>query len=782
MREQNQPDRCFQATMKPVAYLCFAQRWRRVRKSHSRLWPVLLCLFMCLVFNMRNARGQGGVTTATLTGNVTDSTGARVPQAKVTLTSPLVGVTREVLTDANGSYSFHLLVPSTYSLIINATGFKQYQQNEITLDAGQSAEQNVSLDLGSQEEHVVVSAETPLLNTSNPNIAADIGSRQVVELPPNLRNIYGLATLNSAVNNGSQTQVLGNIGTTGSADQDISFLNFGGGFFGTTAYLLDGVWDTAGGDWAEVIYVPSVDSVEEFKVQNNSFTAEYGWSTGNAINVVTKSGTSKFHGSAYEFYRNSALDANLYFANAAGEPKPAFNRNQFGVSAGGPLDIPKLYRQREKTFIFGLYEHLHSGTPLVGTYTVPSSPFRTGQFSALLGSRIGTDYLGRSILQGQIYNPNSARLLTNGQVDPTTGLTANIPASVGTSAYIRDPIPGNNVTALSAINSVASNIISYYPSPTGSGLVNNFVGSASDTSGSNEYMIRVDHNLSAASRLFFRYAYKQEYKTQTPDYWGTDNPGGPGGVNPNNRYGLAAGFSHVFTSTLTMNLTAGFEKNDEGGYGQGNGFHPSKLGLPSYLDSITPIFPNITVGSQSTFAPNGATDAIRPNGSYSADLIKIIGRHTLSFGFMEVISQFHQANTAQTDLAFNGAFTEGPDPDRPTGTTGNGLAQMELGYLDSGSTGAYFNPASSKYYYGAYLQDAFKVNPQLTLNLGIRYEIQSPPRFRRNTASYFNPAILNPIGTAIGQSLPGALVFATPQPARRVRSHIHKRCPAHWPV
>jgi Carboxypeptidase regulatory-like domain len=755
---QNRPAPSVHAAARSRVYL----GPRRIVRPTWKLLPVVLSLLMAPGLNGRYAFGQGGVTTATLTGNVTDTTGARVPQAKVTLSSPQVGVTREVATDANGAYSFNLLVPSTYSLEINANGFKNYQQNDITLNAGQSATQDVSLAVGSEQQQITVTSQAPLLDTSNANIAASISAQQVVSLPLNLRNIYGLATLNSSVNNGSQGQVLGNIGTTGSADQDISFLNFGGGFFGTTAYLLDGVWDTAGGDWAEVIYVPSVDSVEEFKVQNNSFTAEYGWSTANVINVVTKSGTSSFHGSAYEFYRNSDLDANLYFANAAGEPKPAFNRNQYGVSAGGPLYIPKLYRQREKTFIFGLYEHLHSGTPLVGTYTVPSSAFTGGQFSALLGSQIGTDYLGRPILQGQIYNPTSARLITNGQVDPSTGLTANIPASVGTTAYIRDPIAANNVAAVSAINPVASKLISYYPAPTASGLVNNFVGSASDTSGSNEYIARVDQNLSDTSRLFFRYAYKQEYKTQTPDYWGADNPGGPGGINPNNRYGLAAGFSHVFTPTLTMNITAGFEKNSEGGYGQGRGFLPSTLGLPTYLDSITPIFPNVTVQSQSTLAPNAASDALRPNGSYSADLIKTIDRHTISFGFMEVISQFHQANTAQTDLVFNGNFTQGPDPDRPTGTTGNGLAQMELGYLDGGTTGAYYNPASSKYYYGMYVQDAFRVDPRLTLNLGIRYEIQAPPRFRQNTASYFDTTVPNPIGTAIGESLPGALIFATP--------------------
>src|SRR6202020_556614 len=275
-----------------------------------------------------------------------------IPQAKVPLTSPETGTSRESNTNDSGRYSFNQLPPGAYSLAIKMDGFRPYEQNGIVLDAGQSATQNVTLTLGTQEQQVVVNAQASNLNTQNANIAADIDAKQVVELPLNLRNVYGLATLNSSVNNTSEGQMLlgGGGPSTDDADQDISFLNFAGGFFGTSAYLLDGGWDTDP-EWGAVIYVPSVDSVQEFKVQNNSFTAQYGWSTGNVVNVVTKSGGNAFHGDAYEFYRNDALDANLWFNDHNGIPKGDFTRNQFGGSAGGPLYTPKLYEPREKTFI-----------------------------------------------------------------------------------------------------------------------------------------------------------------------------------------------------------------------------------------------------------------------------------------------------------------------------------------------------------------------------------------------------------------------------------------------
>ncbi len=728
--------------------------------THASGLAILLALLMSTTSWLH---AQLAVTTATLSGTVTDPSGAVVPQATVTLTSPQKGIAQSFTADAEGRYTFSQLPPSTYTLSIQANGFETYKQTGIALDAGQSATQNVALVVGAANQQVLVNAQASQLNTDNANISADIDAKQVVELPLNLRNVYGLATLNSSVNNTSEgQQLLGGGGpSTDDADQDISFLNFAGGFFGTSAYLLDGAWDTDP-EWGAVDYVPSVDAVQEFKVQNNSFTAQYGWSTGNVVNVVTKSGTNSFHGDAYEFYRNDALDANLWFNDHNGVPKGNFNRNQFGGSAGGPLYIPKIYEQREKTFIFGLFEHLTLATPVNQTFTVPTPAFRTGQFAAQLGPQ-GTingqpavDALGRPIYVGQIYDPHSTRPITAGQVDPKTGLIAT------QTGYIRDPVQNNDITTLGALDSIGSKLVSYYPGPTNSALSANFFAAGTAPANSSEYLIRVDQNIGDKARMYFRYSYKKEFKTGTPDYWGSSNEAGPGNARPNNRWNMAAGYSQVFSPTFTMNILAGVEIWHETSTNQSKGFLPSSIGLPTYLDANSPEFPIVTVGGESPLGPltNETVTNHGPIGSVATDFIKTRGRHTLNFGFMGAELEDDQANYFQSSLVSNGTFTSGPDPNSSTGfATGNGTAQLLLGVLDGGATGTTYNPAVAIHYFGWYLQDDWRPTPKLTLNLGMRYEIQTAPTYRHNVASVFNPDALNPIGTTIGQPLPGALQF-----------------------
>jgi len=734
---------------------------RRLAQARTRIRRWRRCFAAIVLVALATAALSGAwaqlaTTTATLSGTVIDSTGAVIPQATVTIISDENGVHQMTTTNNSGHYSLAQLPPSTYTLTIQLSGFKQYEQRGIILNAAQSAVQDVTLVVGEQSQQVVVTAQASLLNTENANISTDISGKQAVELPLNLRNIYGLATLNSSVSNNSESQqVLGGGGTgTDNADQDISFLNFAGGFFGTSGFLLDGVWDTDP-TWGAVIYVPSVDDVSEFKVQNNSFTAQYGWSTGNVINVTTKSGTSSFHGDIWEFYRNAALDANLWFNDYNGVPKEAFTRNQVGIAAGGPLYIPKLYKQHEKTFIYGVYEHLQLATPLIGTFTVPDQNYRAGNFGELLGPQVGTDALGRPIYSGQIYNPHSTRAITAGQIDPTTGLVAT------QTGYIRDPIPGNNVASLGPPNALGAQLISYYPNPSKAGLVNNFTPAATSPAASDEYSIRIDHNISNASRLYGRYSYKSEYKTQEPELFGADNPAGPGNLRPNNRYSIASGFTHIFSPTMTMNLTAGYEYWNQVSTNQSKGFLPSTLGLPSHLDQYNPEFPLVTVGSQSPLGPSDGAEnsSIPPTTSAAADFDKLLGKHTLSFGFMFVNSGENYTGYPIADLDFNGTFTTGPNPDNPTGNTGNGLAQMLLGVLDGGNTEEGYNPAVTKRYWGWYLQDDYKPLRNLTLNMGIRYEIQGAPTYRHNAAAFFDPSTPNPIGTAVGETLPGALQF-----------------------
>jgi len=719
-------------------------------------------LIAILASGTNPSNAQLATTTATLSGTVADPSGAVLPNALTTLSSTETGISRTFTTDAQGRYSFTQLPPATYSLTVRAKGFEAYQQNGILLNAAQSATQNVVVSIGSEALSVTVNAQASQLNTDNANIAADIDSKEIVELPLNLRNVYGLATLNSSVNNTSEGQMLlgGGGPSTDNADQDISFLNFAGGLFGTSAFMLDGAWDTDP-EWGAVIYVPSVDAVQEFKVQNNSFTAQYGWSTGNVVNVVTKSGTSSFHGSAYEFYRNDALDANLWFNGHNGIKKSSFDRNQFGGSAGGPLYLPHLYKQREKTFVFGLYEHLTLATPTADTYTVPDDKFRNGDFSEVLGAATGqTDALGRPIYQGQIYDPRSARPITAGEVDAKTGLTAT------ETGYIRDPVPGNNLANLPGYtpDAVGAQLVGYYPKPTSGGLTNNLFASGTAPAHSDEFLIRGDHNINDRSRLYFRYSYKKEFKTGTANDWG-DNPAGPGNARPNNRYNMAAGYSQIFSPTFTMNINAGVELWHETSTNQSRGFDTTSIGLPDYVFQNSPEFPRVTVGSQSPLGPltNETVTNHGPVGSVSLDFIKLVGRHTFNFGITGVELEDSQSNFFQTTLQSNGTFTTGPDPNHPSGfSSGNGVAQLLLGVLDGGATGTTYNPSVAVHYFGEYIQDDWKPSRNLTLNLGLRYEIQTAPTYRRDEASIFNPNILNPISYSVGQPYLGALQFLSP--------------------
>ncbi|HEY1526789.1 MAG TPA: TonB-dependent receptor [Candidatus Angelobacter sp.] len=717
------------------------------RKSLSRLTVVVVTAIFTLILPCMRLQAQTRAFTATLGGTVSDPSGSVLSGAKVTLTSSERGISRTYTTDASGSYTLSLLPPAVYSLQVSAAGFKTYKQDGIELAAGQTAEQAVFMAIGSTAERVEVVAQAPLLNAENANISSDISAQQVVELPLNLRNVYGLAFLNSSVSNTAEFQIVGGNGISGSADQDISFFNFGGTFFNTAAYLLDGTWDTAA-DWGGVTYVPAVDDVQEFKIQTNAFTAQYGWSSGNVINVVTKSGTNQIHGDVYDFYRNSALDSRNYFNNTS---QPLFHREQFGATIGGAII-------KDKTFFFGYYEGLRQQTPVTFGGTMPIAAFRSGDFSAQLGSQIGTDALGRPVLSGAIYDPFSTRTITAGQVDPVTGLTAT------QSGYIRDPFASNMIPS-GRWDSIAQNILSgnYWPDADNSALSNNFSRSAAAAAHSNEYSIRVDHNISEASRLFARWSQKFESKVNVPEYYGASDPGGPGASNPNNRYSFDLGYSHVFSPTFLLSANVGVNRWVEGSQVQSFGFQPSTLGLPAFIDGISPVFPQIQPQGVAGLGPNqNQDDYIVPRTLWtgSVDLTKIIRKHNLSFGFMGVLNQIYGGHYFNTTLQFPTSFTGGPDPQNESAGTGSGFASFLLG-VGGGTDQTGFNtfPATEKKQLGWYLQDDFKATKRLTLNLGLRYEIQTAPTERSNRQEYFDFKATNPISSAVGFTVPGELVF-----------------------
>jgi len=699
--------------------------------------------------------GQSQAITASLSGTVLDPSGQTISGAKITLESPERGISRTYVTTDNGLYSFTLLPPAVYRLQVEASGFKHYRQDGIELIPGQTAEQKVSLKVGAISENIEVTSQAPLMNAENANISSDISARQVVELPLNFRSVIGLATLNSSVSNAAEDQIVGAPASSGAADQDVSFLNFGGTFFNTAAYLLDGTYDTRL-DWGGVIYVPSVDAVQEFKIQTNAFTSQYGWSSGNVINVVTKSGSNGFHGGAYEFYRNSSVESRNFFNNG---PQPSFTRNQFGGTFGGPI-------RKNKTFFFGYYEGRRQATPATFLGTMPTTDQRNGNFSAFLGAQAVNaqgqpifDALGRPVMTGAIYNPFSTRQITAGQVDPSTGLLSS------QTGYIRDPFPGNvipsNLTDAIA-KSIATGI--YWPSPTNPNvLVNNFTGAASAPAHSDEYSIRIDHNFTENDRFNARWSQKYESKVNFPTYYGASDPGGPGVTAPNNRYSINAGYTHVFNPTFDVSLNFGVNRHVEQSTTQSFGFKTSTLGLPSFIDGIAPSFPQIQAQNYAYLgAPQNLDNYIVPQTIWtsSVDFTKIKGRHSLGFGFMDVWGRIDGGHYANTTLQFQTTSTAGPDPQQATPGTGNGFASFLVG-VGSGTDQTGFNkfPATDKHLLGWYLQDGWKATSKLTLTLGLRYEIQTAPTERHNAQQFFDFTASNPISAAVGFNVPGQLVF-----------------------
>ena len=698
------------------------------------------------------AHSQTLASTASFSGSVSDSSGARVANANVTLSSPEKGITRVFKTDAEGNFSFSLLPAAAYTLTVQAAGFKTFKQEGIALEVGQSASQSVALTIGSTEQ-IEVTAVAPLLQTDNANVGAEISTKQVTELPLNLRNVFNFVALNSSVNNASQRQTISSGGQQGSADQDVSFFNFGGGYFGTTAFLLDGAWDASEG-WGGVIYVPSPDNVQEFKVQQNSFTAQYGWSTGNVINVVTKSGGSRLHGDVYDYLRNGALDANNYFNNLNHNPRPNSHRNQFGVAIGGPVYIPGIYKQRDKTFFFFNFEghRDHNAGQYAGTVPIPA--FRTGDFSALLGVQVGQDALCRPVLAGQLYDPYTTR-----QVTATCGPNA------GLTVYIRDPISGNNLAnAANGINLIGQALVNYYPAPLTNVLTNNWSASGLQADYSDEYSGRIDHNFSDRTRLYGRYSYKKEYKDEEAAFFGASNPAGPGQRNPNNRWNVGVGLSQVFTPTFTMSVNLGGMKWVEGNDVQSHGFKASSLGLPAFIDTYSPQFPIVSVANYLPEGPvAGAGQGAFPRSaaSGSVDFVKVRGAHQLSFGYMGIATDENGGRFHFTPFNFSNLFTSGPDPTAPTSGTGDSIASMVLGLPASGNTGIAISQVSRTWFHGVYLQDDWKATRKLTLNLGLRWEVQRPVTDRYNRQAWFDYKSTNPISSAVGQSYLGELQFAS---------------------
>jgi hypothetical protein len=699
---------------------------------------------------------QSKSITASLSGTVTDPSGARIPKATVKLTNPDNGIIRTDSTTQTGEFTFAFLPEGTYVLEASAPGFKTTKQTGIVLSGGDTLKMAVSLTVGATEQ-ITVNAGGPLLQTEDANISTELASKQIEELPLNLRNVLSFVTLDSAVNVQGDRQLLAAGGSEDTADQDYSFLNFGGGYFGTNLFLLEGGYDTSQ-DWGGILYVPAPEDTDQVKVTSYSFSAEYGFSTGNVISLTTKSGTHDWHFVADEYIRNPKLDANLYFNNLNGSPKPNDHRNQFGVAGGGPLYIPGIYKQRDKTFFFANYEGLRLHGGLAYSAEVPTTAQLGGDFSSqLTTTSLGTDCLGRTIYQGAIYNPYSLENCPEGGV-------------------VRDPYPGNLITNIDPLaNKLATG--NYWPAPKNPGGGFNFNTTVTAPTTSNEWGIRIDQNINANNRIYGQFSNKHEGKVQTGAFYGND-VAGPYVFDPNNRMFGVLGYSHVFSPTLVLTSDLFFIRNPGGNVVQGYPFKPSTLGLPAQLDSWTPQFPQVEFGNTFSgsgfYAPLGATqnsgEATFPktNESLTIDVSKTLKTQSISVGYMGVRQTDDGGRLTPTVFSFSNEMTAGPDPSNLKGEDpGDAFASFMVGAGNpgsgsAGSTGFTAYPAPTYFMHGMYVQDDWKATNKLTLNLGFRYDIQMPTTARHNEQAYFDLHALNPISVTTGIPVYGEIVYNQP--------------------
>jgi hypothetical protein len=707
--------------------------------------------------------------TATLSGTVSDPSGARVPKATLKLTNPDLGITRLGTTGPEGDFSFALLPQGTYVLEASAPGFRTTKQDGIVLTAGDTVNLTINLTVGATEQ-VTVNTTGPLLQTQDANISTELASKQIEELPLNLRNVLSFVTLDSAVNVQGDRQLLAAGGSEDTADQDYSFLNFGGGYFGTNLFLLEGGYDTSQ-DWGGILYVPAPEDTDQVKVTSYSFSAEYGFSTGNVISITTKSGTHDYHFVADEYIRNQNLDANLYFNNLAGTPRPDDHRNQFGFAGGGPLYIPGIYKQRDKTFFFFNYEGLRLNGGLSYSAEVPTTAQLGGDFSSeLTTTPLGTDCLGRTVYQGQIYNPYSIHACPAG----STGFGSS-------SGFVRDPYPGNKIptTGVGAIDALANKFATgnYWPAPKNPGGGYNFNTTVSAPTTSNEWGIRIDHNINANNRIYGQFSNKHEGKVQTGAFYG-NNIAGPYVFDPNNRMFGVLGYSHVFSPTFVLSSTLFFIRNPGGNVVQGFPFKPSSLGLPGILDSWTPQFPQVQFGNTFSgsgfYAPLGATQNSgqatfpKTNESLTVDVNKSLKTQSISVGYMGVRQNDDGGRLTPTVFNFSNQMTAGPDPSHLAGeSAGDALASFMAGAGNpgngaAGSTGFTAYPAPTYYMHGMYIQDDWKARRNLTLNLGFRYDLQMPTTARHDQQAYFDLHALNPISVTTGIPVYGKIVYNSP--------------------
>jgi hypothetical protein len=733
-------------------------------QQESALKAFAGCLLMALAICFFSSAAFGQANQGAIAGVVEDSSGAVVPNAKLTATGKSTGTVYQTVTTSSGSYRFPNVRIGTYDITVTAQGFKSPTLTGVLVQVATTTAVDVKLTAGGVNETIVVRADAPTLQSESSDVGTVVGAKQILDLPLALgstvqamRSPEAFVYLTpGAVGPGSDS------GNGGTFESKIS-----GGQNYATEVLLDGSSTTRsenGSSFDET--APSVDALGEFKVITSTLPAEFGRTTGGIETFSTKAGTNAYHGEAYDLFRNDDLDANTWGndfqlsqnpANRSPFAVPTDKQNDYGGTFGGPVIIPHLYNGKDKTFFFFSWEQYRQTSGGTQTSTVPTSAELAGNFTAALdtSSVLGTNPCdGTPIYQGEIFDPATTK--TVGGVECRT-------------AFMNEPGSAGNVIPTSRFSKIGQTILSYYPAAqNNNSLVNNYIFPFSYPILDTSMTVRIDQNVTSKSKAYFTYSSRTNNRISTTPEWA-----GPAGYGRNQTFTthfIRFGYDYGFSSTILNHFNIGYNRTNSANIGAGVGLGggadwDAKLGITGASGLM---FPSITFPAGEPLAPSAFGDNVDgdtiDNGfRFNDSLTWVKGKHVIKIGYEQWYQQYSPLNFQNTSGTFTFSRDQSAGIATLSPTTGNALASMLLGVPQNVSVTSYASQARwLRSYFAGFVQDSFKVTPTLTVNLGMRYEVDEPQRESNGDTSNISLTTPNP-GAG---NLPGALVFAGKGPGR----------------
>lgn len=698
-------------------------------------------------------------TTGVITGLVTDATGSVIAGAQVEARNTVTGTLAKTISSSTGNYVIPGLPVGSYEVNVSVPGFKSWKRGPITVQSNDNIRADVRLEVGNTSERVEVTGEAPPLKTESTEVSTVMENKLVQDLP------IAVAGIGGGMRNAFQIMMMMPQVKSGNGEGAWDDLQVGGGQQHDWNVSVDGMSVEMG--WRNHVgymnrLTPSLDSIEEFRIDTAAFKAEDSRASGGNISISTKSGTNELHGSIFDYYQSQRFNANSWINNKFGRPKAVFHRNDFGATAGGPIFIPKLYNGKNKSYFFFSYEgYRFPSTSGVSELTIPLEAMHRGDFSG--------------------WTPNAPGVVVP-IFDPSTTRVEN-------GAVVRDAFPGNRIPT-SRISRLSSAIASYFPAPNAPGVVRNYrtPGTAPRKRIEDAYLVKFDQNFGTKNRLAFTYSQNGEYFNnnydQNPnnaDNWGGSLPyplAGRQYYKGDQYYGKVARLNdtHLFSPTIVNTLTLGFHRlthpeHDVTAepFGQNWG---DKLGggipnNPFYNQA----FPGVRFNSDNYYGWESTKlwDEYHTVFGIDENVNWIKNSHSIKFGYT---GQLMMLNTNNRNRQAGDVFFHRLETARPadnSGFSGNAYASFLLGAVDNGGFTIPNTQMLRFPYHAFFLQDDWKITPRLTANLGLRYEMNMSVYEKYDRLSFFDPTLSNPAANGA----PGALRFLGKGAGREGRRNLH---------